>query len=49
MDARYQGQSFELRVPAADWARRLPRAHDERYGYRRDDTPVEAVTLRAWS
>jgi len=47
VDARDQGQSFELRVPAADWVRRFHRAHDERYGYRREDTPVEAVTLRA--
>ncbi|NJD17958.1 MAG: hydantoinase/oxoprolinase family protein, partial [Gemmatimonadetes bacterium] len=46
VDARYQGQSFELRVPATDWVERFHAAHDERYGYRRPGTPVEAVTLR---
>jgi N-methylhydantoinase A len=46
VDARYQGQSFELRVPAADWVEEFHAAHDERYGYRRPGTPVEAVTLR---
>ncbi len=47
VDARYRGQSFELRVPARDWVEGFHSAHDERYGYRRADTPVEAVTLRA--
>ncbi len=59
VDARYRGQSFELRVPAdatpdaaddaaADsWVKRFHRAHLERYGYERRDTVVEAVTLRA--
>lgn len=46
VDARYLGQSFELRVPARGWVEAFHRVHDERYGYRRDDTPVEAVTLR---
>jgi N-methylhydantoinase A len=46
VDARYRGQSFELRVPAHDWAESFHEAHRERYGYRRDRTPVEAVTLR---
>ncbi|MGD8320532.1 MAG: hydantoinase/oxoprolinase family protein [Gemmatimonadota bacterium] len=47
VDARYQGQSFELRVPATDgWGARFHALHQERYGYRRDTTPVEAVTLR---
>jgi len=46
VDARYHGQSFELRVPADDWAERFHRAHEERYGYRRSEAPVEAVTLR---
>ena len=46
VDARYQGQSFELRVPAEDWVEQFHTAHDERYGYRRPGTPVEAVTLR---
>ncbi|MGY8798419.1 MAG: hydantoinase/oxoprolinase family protein [Longimicrobiales bacterium] len=47
IDARYAGQSFELRVPAATWTNDFHEAHEERYGYRRDDSPVEAVTLRA--
>ena len=46
VDARYQGQSFELRVPAQDWVEQFNASHDERYGYRRPGTPVEAVTLR---
>ena len=45
--ARYRGQSFELRVRAEDWAERFHNLHEERYGYRRDGTAVEAVTLRA--
>ena len=46
VDARYQGQSFELRVPAQGWVDLFHTSHDDRYGYRRDETPVEAVTLR---
>jgi N-methylhydantoinase A len=46
IDARYHGQSFELGVPSDDWVERFHRAHLERYGYERPDTPVEAVTLR---
>jgi N-methylhydantoinase A len=46
VDARYAGQSFELRVPADGWVERFHDLHDERYGYRRPATPVEAVTLR---
>ncbi len=47
VDARYKGQSFELRVPRADWVNEFHRAHEERYGYARPEAPVEAVTLRA--
>ena len=47
IDARYQGQSFELRVPRQDWVTHFHRSHQERYGYAREGTPVEAVTLRA--
>ncbi|MDX1568472.1 MAG: hydantoinase/oxoprolinase family protein [Longimicrobiales bacterium] len=46
IDARYPGQSFELRVPAEDWVESFHRAHEERYGYDRRDSPVEAVTVR---
>jgi N-methylhydantoinase A len=45
VDARYRGQSFELRVPAHGWASRFHYAHGQRYGYRRS-TPVEVVTAR---
>jgi N-methylhydantoinase A len=46
VDARYQGQSFELRVPGEGWVPEFHRSHRERYGYSREETPVEAVTLR---
>jgi N-methylhydantoinase A len=46
IDARYRGQSFELGVPASGWVESFHRAHRDRYGYERPDTPVEAVTLR---
>lgn len=46
VDARYRGQSFELRTPADGWVEHFHNAHEERYGYRRTETPVEAVTLR---
>jgi N-methylhydantoinase A len=46
VDARYLGQSWELTVPEADWTAAFHRAHLERYGYRREAQPVEAVTLR---
>lgn len=47
VDARYAGQSFELRVPADGWAEAFHAAHAQRYGYERRDARVEAVTLRA--
>jgi N-methylhydantoinase A len=47
VDARYQGQSFEIRVPREDWVQTFHLSHKERYGYTREETPVEAVTLRA--
>ena len=47
VDARYEGQSFELRVPGEDWDTRFHALHERRYGYQRTETPVEAVTLRA--
>jgi N-methylhydantoinase A len=46
VDARYRGQSFELRVPGGEWRRAFHRAHAVRYGYQRPEAPVEAVTLR---
>jgi N-methylhydantoinase A len=47
LDARYRGQSFELRVPADNWVEAFHAAHESRYGYARRGAPVEAVTLRA--
>ncbi len=46
VDARYRGQSFELRVPAERWVEEFHELHRTRYGYDRPDTPIEAVTLR---
>lgn len=46
IDARYHGQSFELAVPADGWVEAFHTAHHERYGYRRNEAPIEAVTLR---
>lgn len=46
VDARYQGQSFEIRVPREGWVETFHRSHEERYGYTREETAVEAVTLR---
>ena len=46
VDARYAGQSFELRVPAKGWTDAFHAAHERRYGYARRESPVEAVTLR---
>ncbi len=47
VDARYEGQSFELSVPGAGWDTRFHELHEKRYGYQRPETPVEAVTLRS--
>jgi N-methylhydantoinase A len=48
VDARYRGQSFEIRVPGeGDWVDAFHDAHRQRYGYRRDAAAVEAVTCRA--
>jgi N-methylhydantoinase A len=46
-DLRYAGQSFELTVPVeADLAAAFHRAHEERYGYRDEDRPIELVAVR---
>jgi N-methylhydantoinase A len=47
IDARYQGQSFELRIPADDWTAEFHRQHEVRYGYARRETAIEVVTLRS--
>lgn len=49
-DARYLGQSHELRLAVADGddvAALLHAAHEQAYGYALPDQPVEVVTLRA--
>ncbi len=46
IDARYAGQSHELRVPAEDWITALHDAHEQRYGYSNRSNVAEAVTLR---
>jgi N-methylhydantoinase A len=48
-DLRYRRQSFELTVAADDLdglSERFHAAHEQRYGYRMEDEPVELVTLR---
>jgi N-methylhydantoinase A len=51
-DLRYRGQSFELSVDADDLeaandlADRFHAAHEQRYGYRLDEEPVELVNVR---
>lgn len=44
VDARYVGQSHELRVADVD---AFPAAHRRRNGYERPGTPIEVVALRA--
>jgi N-methylhydantoinase A len=48
-DARYAGQSHELRIAAeasADLAQLLHSAHQQAYGYAITDEPVKIITLR---
>jgi N-methylhydantoinase A len=48
-DARYAGQSHELRISAdagADLAARFSAAHERAYGYAHPDEPVQVVTVR---
>jgi len=48
-DLRYRGQSFELTVEAnrlEELEARLHAAHEQRYGYRMEDQPVELVSVR---
>ena len=53
VDCRYHGQSHELRIPVgaepsfASIAAAFHGAHRGRYGFERQDVPVEAVTFRA--
>src|SRR5919197_346578 len=48
-DLRYRGQSFELTVDAGDLEAleaRFHEAHEQRYGYRMEEEPVELVNAR---
>jgi N-methylhydantoinase A len=48
-DLRYRGQSYELTVDADDvgaLAERFHARHEQRFGYRMDDEPVEVVNAR---
>jgi N-methylhydantoinase A len=48
-DLRYRGQSFELTVEADALEKleeRFHEAHEQRYGYRMEDEPIELVNLR---
>jgi N-methylhydantoinase A len=48
-DLRYRGQSYELTVDADDLRgleERFHALHEQRYGYRMDDEPVEIVNVR---
>src|SRR5919112_4597442 len=48
-DLRYRGQSFEITVEADSLEKledRFHAAHEQRYGYRMEDEPVELVNLR---
>jgi N-methylhydantoinase A len=48
-DLRYRRQSFELTVDASDpekLAGNFHAAHDQRYGYRMDEEPIEVVNAR---
>jgi N-methylhydantoinase A len=48
-DLRYRGQSFELTVDGGEaerLAERFHERHEQRYGYRMDDEPLELVNVR---
>lgn len=49
IDCRYRGQAFEITVlagGAVEAGRAFHDAHDERYGYRMEDEPVQIVNVR---
>jgi N-methylhydantoinase A len=45
-EVRYKGQSFELRVESEDLREAFEAHHEERYGYRDQDSLIELVTVR---
>ena len=46
LDMRYEGQSYELNVPAKDFIENFHRIHQARFGYMRRNMTVEVVNLR---
>jgi N-methylhydantoinase A len=47
LDMRYRGQSFEIIVPfERDYVEAFARLHEQKYGYRNQDKPVEVVNVR---
>lgn len=47
VDARYQGQSYELTIPFDQcWAASFHQAHQNTYGYSSPETKIELVNLR---
>jgi N-methylhydantoinase A len=46
IDARYEGQSWELTVPAESWIENFHAAHERRFGFCVREGVVQAVSLR---
>ncbi len=47
IDARYQGQSYELTIPfSAKWDAEFHQNHQDTYGYQLPDVPIELVNIR---
>jgi len=46
IDARYEGQSYELTVPAANWVAAFHAAHEGQFGFSSPGAVLEAVSLR---
>jgi N-methylhydantoinase A len=46
IDARYVGQSYELRIPAENAVQKFHEAHQRMYGYSDRSSPVEYVNFR---
>ena len=47
LDVRYVGQSYELTVPfSASYRASFEAQHQQRYGYRQEDAPIEIVNMR---
>jgi len=47
IDARYQGQSYELTIPfSSKWDAEFHQIHQDTYGYQLLDVPIELVNIR---